>query len=194
MILRILAAAILATSIAGCASTPPANPQDSFFAALQEHCGKAYEGKVVSDDPADADWRGKTLTVHFRECSDDAVHMPLHVGDDRSRTWIVTRTDRGLRLKHDHRHEDGSPDAVTFYGGDTIGDGTATRQHFPVDQESIALFRREGLDASVTNVWAMEMRDGMMAYELSRPSGRFFRAEIDLTDPVNPPPAPWGHE
>lgn len=185
----------LGLALAACATTPTPSPQDSFFAALISHCGNAYEGKIVSDDPADDDWRGKPMTIHFRECSDNEVKIPLHVGDDRSRTWIVTRTGDGLRLKHDHRHEDGSPDAVTFYGGDTIGDGgTATRQHFPVDAESIALFRREGLDASVVNVWAMEVKDGQFAYELSRPTGRFFRAEFDLDEPVDAPPAPWGHE
>lgn len=181
-----------ALALSACASTPPADPQDAFFAALQSHCGNAYEGRVVSDDPADADWQGEVLTIHFRECTDDVVRIPLHVGDDRSRTWIVTRTDRGLRLKHDHRHEDGSPDAVTFYGGDTIGDGTSSRQAFPVDAESIAMFRREGLDASVTNVWAIRISDDDFAYELSRPSGRYFRAEFDLTEPVDAPPPPWG--
>ena len=41
------------------------------------------------------------------------------VGEDRSRTWIVSvLSDGRLRLKHDHRHEDGEPDAITMYGGD----------------------------------------------------------------------------
>ena len=46
--------------------------------------------------------------MHVRECSEDAIRIPFHVGEDRSRTWVVTRTANGLRLKHDHRHEDGS--------------------------------------------------------------------------------------
>jgi len=73
--------------------------------------------------------------------------------------------------------------------------GTASRQEFPVDAESIATFEREGLKASVTNVWAMEIEpDGRFVYELARPGGRLFRVEFDLSKPVEPPPAPWGHD
>ncbi|WP_183934401.1 hypothetical protein [Sphingomicrobium lutaoense] len=178
---------------AACATAPGgSDPQDAFFARLSALCGQAFSGRIVSDDPADADWRGKPMVVHVRECDANRIRMPLHVGEDRSRTWIVTRTDGGLRLKHDHRHEDGSPYAVTFYGGDTRSSGTASRQEFPVDAESIAMFEEEGLSASVTNVWAMEVEGDLLAYELRRPSGRFFRAEFDLSRPVPAPPPPWG--
>lgn len=44
-----------------------------------------------------------------------------------------------------------------MYGGDTAGPGTAIRREFPADAESITLFERENLPASVTNVWAMEI-------------------------------------
>jgi hypothetical protein len=99
-----------------------------------------------------------------------------------------------VRLKHDHRHEDGTPDAVTMYGGDTAAVGTSTRQEFPVDAESIALFETQGLTASVTNIWAMEIEPGArFVYELARP-GRLFRVEFDLTTPVAVPPAPWGSQ
>jgi hypothetical protein len=130
-----------------------------------------------------------------RGCEDPAqrIEIPFHVGEDRSRTWILTRTADGLRLKHDHRHEDGSDDAVTLYGGDTASPGTATRQEFPVDAESIAMFEREGLTASVNNTWAMEIEPGQrFLYELSRPGGRLFRVEFDLAAPVEAPPVPWG--
>jgi hypothetical protein len=116
------------------------------------------------------------------------------VGDDHSRTWVLTRTETGLRLKHDHRHEDGSPDAMTMYGGDTDADGSAERQEFPVDAESIALFETEGRSVSTTNVWAMEIDPGKrFVYELARP-GRLFRVEFDLTAEVDAPPIPWGHK
>jgi hypothetical protein len=99
-----------------------------------------------------------------------------------------------LRLKHDHRHQDGSHDAVTMYGGDTAQPGSELRQEFPVDAESIAMFEREGLTASVTNTWAMEIEPGQrFLYELSRPGGRLFQVEFDLTKPVAVPPTPWGH-
>jgi hypothetical protein len=135
------------------------------------------------------------LVMHVRECRPGEVRIPFHVGDDRSRTWIVTRTAAGLRLKHDHRHADGSPDELTMYGGDTATPGTAARQEFPVDAESIALFTRTDRTVSTTNVWAMEVTPEIFAYELRRPpfpGGRFFRVEFDLGRPVPPPPAPWG--
>jgi len=173
-----------------------ADAQARFMAALAGHCGKAYAGRLVSTDAADADMAGRAMVVHFRECSAERMAIPFHVqGEDgtwdRSRTWLITRTTTGLRLKHDHRHADGSADAVTFYGGDTAETGSAGAQDFPVDAESIAMFRANGLDKSVTNVWRVEVTAATYAYQLSR-EGRLFRVEFDLTRPVTPPPAPWG--
>jgi hypothetical protein len=186
----------MAVAVAGCASTGPAeSAQDAFFARLQDHCGKAYEGRVVSSDVADAEMARSQLVMHVADCSPDRVRIPFHVGNDRSRTWVISRTASGLRLKHDHRHEGGSPDRLTQYGGDTAEGGTSSRQDFPVDRVSIDLFRREGREASVTNVWALEATDDRFAYELRRPAGpnaRFFRVEFDLTRPVPAPPLPWG--
>ncbi|MBA3576748.1 MAG: lipoprotein [Sphingomonas sp.] len=191
---RSLVAAVAALALAGCASVPAADPQSRFMARLSSLCGQAFAGRLVTSDPADAGMAGKPLVMHVASCSADEVRIPFHVGDDRSRTWVITRTASGLRLKHDHRHEDGSSDAVTMYGGDTAAPGTATRQEFPVDQESIALFRANNLPRSVTNVWAVETTPSTFAYELRRaaPDNRYFRVEFDLTRPVAPPPLPWG--
>lgn len=182
-----LAAMLLATPAT-------AAPADEFMAALRELCGRAFEGRVVANEPATANdpFAGRRLVMHVRECLDDTVRVPFHVGEDRSRTWVLTRTDAGLRLKHDHRHEDGSEDVRTQYGGDTAAPGTARRQEFPADAFSKALFVRENIPQSVDNVWAMEIRPGAtFVYELARPD-RLFRVEFDLTKPVPPPAAPWG--
>lgn len=173
-----------------------ADPQGAFMATLASHCGKAYAGRLVSSDAADADMAGADMVVHFRECSPDRMAIPFHVRSadgtwDRSRTWLITRTASGLRLKHDHRHADGSPDAVTLYGGDTAAPGSAGAQDFPVDQDSIAMFRAGGMTASLTNVWRVEVTPDAYIYQLSR-EGRLFRVAFDLTQPVTPPPAPWG--
>lgn len=172
-------------------------PVDAFLARLATHCGQAFEGRVRVDTPAQPDnaFAGKKLVMHVRRCDADELRIPFHVGEDRSRTWVLTRTATGLRLKHDHRHEDGRPDAVTMYGGDTATPGSARRQAFLVDAESIATFRREGLLASLENTWAMEIEPGQVfVYELSRPNGRLFQVEFDLSRPVPAPPAPWGSE
>ena len=186
-----LAIALAAFATASCATVPP--PQASFFDNLAELCGQAFEGRVASPPAAaDASFAGKRLVMHVRECSADTIRIPFHVGDNRSRTWVVTRTDAGLRLKHDHRHEDGSEDVLTQYGGDTAGPGTARRQEFPVDQFSIDLFNRNDAAVSTTNVWAMEVvPKQLFAYELRR-ENRFFRVEFDLARPVASPPPPWG--
>ena len=188
--------AAAAMPITACAHPDRASgPHDAFFERLRSHCGRAYEGRLVTSDPADSAMAGERMLMHVAECGADRIRIPFHVGANRSRTWVVTRTAAGLRLKHDHRHEDGSPDALTNYGGDTAGPGTAERQEFPVDTESIALFRREGREVSVTNVWAVEVTGDRLAYELRRPPGpnaRFFRVEFDLSRPVPAPPLPWG--
>ncbi len=195
----VLAGLLLAACSAG--EDEASDPQDAFFAALSGHCGNAYAGQLVSDPAADADMAGRAMVMHVRECSDERIAVPFHVQQadgswDRSRTWLITRTDDGLRLKHDHRHEDGSADDVTLYGGDTADGGTARAQDFPVDAESVAMFRANGLDQSVSNVWRVEVdpagaEDARFAYQLSR-ADRLFRVEFDLTTPVTPPPAPWG--
>lgn len=202
LVLLVACARSTAPRPAAVAAQPPQGvavvPADVFLARIAGHCGQAFEGRIVANEPppaAEDPFAGKRLVMHVRECGGNEIRIPFHVGDDSSRTWILTRTDSGLRLKHDHRHEDGTEDAVTMYGGDTAMPGTATRQEFPVDQHSVGMFRREGLTASVVNVWAMEIEpQTRFLYELARPgTGRLFQVEFDLTRPVAPPPAPWGH-
>ena len=83
--------------------------------------------------------------------------------------------------------------------------GTGRRHSFPVDRESIEMFKREGLDASVTNVWSVSVDpasdpEANFSYRLQRkqaggaPEDRDFRVEFDAAKPTTPPPAPWGSE
>jgi len=188
---------LLATLLlfAGCATAPniPSGPQDLFMARLIELCGKSFEGRIVSPPvAADADFAGKRLVMHVRDCSPLKMHIPFHVGDDRSRTWVITRSSSGLTLKHDHRHEDGTEDDLSQYGGHTRHAGTARRQEFPVDEETARLFVEQKIPQSLPNVWALEVEPRtLFAYELRRP-GRFFRVEFDLSRPVPTPPPVWG--
>jgi|GEM_PF-4650922 len=107
--------------LAGCATGPGGDgadaAQDAFFANLTELCGQTFEGKVVTDDPVDADFRRQRLVMHVRDCSADEIRIPFHVGEDHSRTWVITRTPEGLRLKHDHRDPDGTTHTLHWYGG-----------------------------------------------------------------------------
>lgn len=191
-IFLLMIAMVVTSSCAGDEAVPPA-VADEFLENLAQHCGKAYPGQLVSLDEADADFAGQEMVMHVRSCEENAIRVPFHVGDDHSRTWVITRTDEGLRLKHDHRHEDGEEDAVTQYGGDAVLIENAARVEFPVDSFSIDMFNREGLTASVTNIWALELSDEKFVYELKR-TNRHFRVEFDVTNPVDIPPAPWGSE
>lgn len=195
LLLALLAAA--SSSSTARAQAPMETPADRFFASLAGMCGKAFAGKIVANQPtpatADA-FEGKSLVFHVRGCRKDRLELPFHVGEDRSRTWVLTRKDGAISLKHDHRHKDGSPDDLTMYGGVTSQPGTAMRQEFPADRNTKELFTRLKLPVSIPNVWAMEIENGKrFVYELARPS-RLFRVEFDLTREVPPPPAPWGHE
>ncbi len=185
--------AVLILLLTGCSTIGPATPADQFFSRLSSLCGKAFEGRIVSPAvEANRDFAGKRLVMHVRECSADTIRIPFHVGDDRSRTFVITRTPGGLRLKHDHRHEDGSEEKMTQYGGDAIAPGTLSRQEFPADQFSRDLFVREKMPASAANVWVWEVEPArLFAFELRRPN-RFLRVDFDLTRPIAAPPAPWG--
>jgi hypothetical protein len=179
-----------AFAVASCATgpLPPKSAPEAFFKRLSMLCGKAFEGRVVSPAvAADASFAAQRLVMHVRDCSADVIRIPFHVGANRSRTWVITRTAEGLRLKHDHRHEDGSEDVLTQYGGDTVSEGTSRRQDFPVDPFSIDLFNRNDAAVSTTNVWAIEVEPAdVFAYELRRPN-RFFRVEFDLKRPLTSP-------
>nr|WP_298898886.1 hypothetical protein [uncultured Altererythrobacter sp.] len=202
--------AALALVLAGCSApdtqSDTADPQDAFWGALSSHCGNTYAGEIVSEDERDVDWQGRDMVAHWAECSEGQIAIAFHMasddypeGFDRSRTWVVTRTDVGLRLKHDHRHDDGSEDAVTQYGGDTAGEGSSIAQDFPVDEYSITLFEDQGLDASLTNVWRLEVtaadsEDPYFVYQLTRRNDptRLFRVRFDASTPIEPPPPAWG--
>lgn len=185
----IVAAALALTA---CATVPAVAPQqDAFMASLNALCGQRFVGRVVTTDAADAEFARSRLIMHVRDCSADEVRIPFQVGEDRSRTWVISRNDHGgLTLKHDHRDPEGQPHGLHWYGGDTVTAGTAERQEFPVDADSIALFTAADASVSTTNIWAVEVHPGRsFAYELRR-ANRHFRVEFDLADPLIQASAP----
>jgi hypothetical protein len=181
-----------ALALSACATIQRNRAADGFLAALAAHCGKAYAGTMRENAPLATDdpFAGKAIIMHVVRCDAHAVDIALHVGDDRSRTWQLRRTKSGVQLKHRHRHADGSLDPLTNYGGDSDR-LHRKRMEFPADAESQALFLQENREVSVQNRWSIEIRTGLLSYELVRPN-RLFRLQFDLSQAQPTPPPVWG--
>lgn len=162
------------------------SPQRAFWANLSAHCDRAFEGGLISRPETDRLFRGdEVMTAHFRECGPDEIRIPFHVEDNRSRTWILTWTDdgAGLDLRHDHRHEDGTPEENTMYGASTVDLGTHSRQEFIRET-----------DSGVAAGWRIEILPGdRYTYGTIRDGEWVYRIDFDLNREVDPPPPPWGH-
>jgi len=190
----LLAISVIMASVVNATEAPLVSipTHDDFFDNIAKHCGKAYQGNVTVDNAPSSSFSNKKLVMHVRKCSEKQLQVPFHVGDDASRTWLITKTGSGLSLKHDHRHKDGSSDKSTMYGGHTIDAGWSHVQSFPADQYSKELFVKHAIPQSVGNTWQMFIYQDKFTYRLIR-QGREFRVDFDLTQPINPPEAPWGY-
>lgn len=160
---------------------------EKFWTTLQKHCGNAYEG-TLANAPANDSFAGKKMMMHVRACDDKTIRIPFFVGEDKSRTWVLTRNDGRITLKHDHRHEDGSEDKVTQYGGTASNAGLPNIQFFPADEYTAQL-----IPVSSTNVWWITISETEFSYNLRRiGTDRLFTVKFDLTKKVSEPSAPWG--
>ena len=185
---------LLATLVlAGCASARTqhvhgSSEVQSFWGTLQALCGRAFEGSGIHVPPADTAFAGRRMVMHVAQCDANEVRIPFHVGDDRSRTWVVRRVGSSLELKHIHRHEDGTESSNTNYGGTSASPGTPHRQEFPADAVSVA-----AVPARASQFWFLELYPGhRFAYGLFRAgSGLHYRIEFDLTRPVAAPAPSW---
>ena len=165
--------------------------QAEFWSRLHTHCGEAFEGRLVTAAPGfDLLDGSERLVVHFRSCSDFETRLPFHIEEgpdawDRSRTWVFFNHGAdGLELRHDHRHQDGSEEENTWYGGDAI-EGGAYWQRFvyPPRTEEMGVFMG----------WRVEIHPNeRFTYGTMRDEEWTFRVDFDLSQSVEPPPPPWG--
>jgi hypothetical protein len=147
-----------------CAGAHAADARDQFMTTLHSMCGQRFEGGLsYAVDPKN-DFAGKKISTEVI-CSSADVRMPVRVGEDRSRTWIFTLGAAGLDLRHDHRHADGTPDAVTMYGGLASDAGSARSQSFLADAHTAKI-----VPGAETNVWTVSVStDGeVLTYRLER--------------------------
>ena len=166
-----------------------ASPADEFWTNLKSLCGQAFEGTLIASP--DGDMEGERLIMHVRDCNSDQVRIPFVVGDNLSRTWVLARMGGRIMLRHDHRDRDGEPEAITQYGGISPNYGSANAQIFPADD-----FTLDRMPDNYPNVWVMEVYPGekFVYYVRRLVTDRHYHVEFDLSEPVEPPPAPWGWE
>ena len=173
---RIVRAALLLL-IAAAAPAPLAaeDARDLFFERFAGLCGSVYEGfSSFPTDPGDS-FAGKLLVATVSTCTGEEIRIPFAVGENRSRTWILTRSGEGLLLQHDHRLDDGSPDEITMYGGWAVDGGSVTSQSFAADDHTAQL-----IPEAATNVWTLTLSEDSekLTYSLERHSRPRFRATL----------------
>lgn len=166
--------------LAGCASQPAEiaeSPQIAFFNTMKSHCGNTYLGEPVFPDDPEHAFYGQELEMHVASCTDSEIRVPFRVGDNTSRTWVLTLTDEGLLFKHDHRHDDGTPEDLTNYGGWMRSSGSALEAAFPADDETATM-----LPEAATNVWTMTFNaeENQFTYYLERHAEPRFKAVFSL--------------
>jgi hypothetical protein len=157
-------------------TVPVSAERPSLFDHLQGLEGESFRGSMTFPEDPDHEMN-KPMNIEIIRVTDDELRIPLQVGEDRSRTWVLTRSDQGVLLKHDHRHEDGTAHEVTNYGGMSPPLGLGSLLIFPADQDTAVM-----LPAASTNVWTLRLTpDGRsLVYYLERESKPRFEATFDL--------------
>jgi len=158
----------------------PDNEQ-AFLNNLASLCGQSFRGKETYMQEGRESWADKDLVMHVTVCEPNQVQIPFHIDDDKSRTWMFLAEDGRLRFRHDHRHEDGTPEDQTLYGGYSDGTGDAFRQHFPADDYTIEL-----LVDTLNREWHVVLNEEMsnFSYRLLYHGEIVFQADFDLTRPL----------
>ncbi len=128
------------------------------------------------DDPSHE--MNKPMRIKVLRVSDNHIQVPFMVGDDTSRTWMLTKIGDSVELKHDHRHKDGTPDDLTNYGGVDSHQWLATQLIFPADEETAIL-----LPEAKGNVWSLRLSPNgeVLTYYLERDGKPRFEAVFDLS-------------
>ena len=174
--------AILCLLLAACApSAKPHITPETLLQKLAVHCGKSFSGQTIFPADGTDPFADKALVMQVQSCNNTEIRIPFSVGEDRSRTWVLTKTTEGLQLKHDHRHEDGTPDKITMYGGVSKLPAYILEQRFPADA-----YTAELLPAAATNEWTMAISDDgkTFSYILKRDGKMRYQADFDLTKPL----------
>ncbi len=155
--------------------------QQEFFSNLARLCGQSFAGEQIFRSHHASGWEDYEMVMHVEVCESDRLLVPFHVGEDTSRTWMFLVEDGRLRLRHDHRYPDGTPEEESLYGGYADDSGTAFVQHFPADEYTAELIEGGG-----GNVWTIRIDEAFstFTYRLERDGEKRLRVDFDLTNPL----------
>ncbi len=152
-----------------------------FFDNITSLCGKKFAGEEAFMAEGRESYAGKKMIMHVESCTDEEIRIPFIIGEDKSRTWLLLVEDGRLRLRHDHRHEDGTPEDITLYGGYANERGTEYTQFFPPDEYTYNLLER-----APGSEWAFNFSEDMktFCYCLEHEDNLIFKAKFDLSKPL----------
>ncbi len=154
---------------------------EAFFNNLASLCKQSFKGEQVYRSSHGESWADRNMVMHVTECEDEYIHIPFHVDEDHSRTWMFLPEDGRLVFRHQHLNEDGTHEEVSMYGGYANDQGTAFVQYFPADEYTANIIEDGG-----ENVWIVSMDEEMtyFSYALERNGERRFEIVFDLDDPI----------
>jgi hypothetical protein len=153
----------------------------AFWSEVRNLCGKAFAGTVIAAPQSDTTFNNKDLVMQVHSCEKNTIRIPFLVGADRSRTWVLAKEKDRLVLKHEHRHEDGTFEKITQYGGRTTSRGLPNRQIFPADEQTA-----EMLPAAAAGVWWIDLIPGKHFTYNFRDLGtdKYFSIRFDLSKEI----------
>ncbi len=163
---------------------------EKFWERLSSLCGKSFEGEIKNGGKPEDGFSGKRLVMQMLSCENNQIKIPFYVGEDKSRTWIITRDNEGLlSLRHEHRKSDGVMDEITNYGGKSTNQGLEHLQIFPANTLTASM-----LPAAAANVWFLGLDEKSFSYSLQRMGQqRIFTVAFDLQTPIEFDDRPWGY-
>jgi hypothetical protein len=153
----------------------------AFLENIASICGQSFSGKQTFIQPGRESWEDKNLVMHIARCDPDSIHIPFHLDQDKSRTWLFVIEEQGLRFRHDHRYDDGSPHEVTLYGGYAQKAGSGFIQRFPADD-----YTCQNFPTSCNALWEVELAEdlNLFIYRLYNFGELIFEAEFNLRLPI----------
>jgi hypothetical protein len=156
----------------------------AFFNNLASLCGNAYAGRQEFRSHHGESWADKTMIMYVDVCEEEYIHIPFHVDDDWSRTWMFIKENGKLVFRHQHLHEDGSPEDSSMYGGYANNEGTAFVQYFPADD-----YTATAIEGGGGNVWIVTIDEDFKwySYRLDRDGEKRLEIVFDVENPIDEP-------